>query len=55
MLGVLINFLPPMQSSLGAGVPMSLMGVLGLVAGFFTLSLPETLNQPLPETLAQLD
>ena len=44
--------LPVLQPTSHAMVVLS---ALGLVAGFLTLSLPETLGQPLPETLADLE
>ena len=34
---------------------MVLLSVLGLAAGFLTLTLPETLDQPLPEALADVE
>ena len=34
---------------------MVILSVLGLVAGFLTLTLPETLDQPLPEALADVE
>ena len=43
------------QAQYGDGVPMILMGTLGLVVSVIGLSLPETLNQHLPETLAEVE
>lgn len=34
---------------------MLLMGCLALLTGIASLTLPETLNKPLPETLAELE
>ncbi len=34
---------------------MLVIGVVALVASVLGLSLPETLNQPMPETLADLE
>jgi MFS family permease len=54
-LGGVISPLILLLSSVSLGMPMLVMGSLGLLAGFLTLSLPETLDQPLPETLSDLD
>nr|XP_012230838.1 PREDICTED: organic cation transporter protein [Linepithema humile]XP_012230839.1 PREDICTED: organic cation transporter protein [Linepithema humile]XP_012230841.1 PREDICTED: organic cation transporter protein [Linepithema humile]XP_012230842.1 PREDICTED: organic cation transporter protein [Linepithema humile] len=37
--------------SLDARVPATIFGLVSLVAGFLALYLPETLNQPMPETI----
>ena len=34
---------------------MTIMGGLAIGAGLLSLGLPETLNQPMPETLKDLD
>lgn len=39
----------------GASVPMLIMGTMAVTAGLVSVALPETLNKPLPETLADLD
>ncbi len=44
-----------MQSHYDAGFPMLILGVLGIFSGFLSLSLPETLNKPMPETLYELE
>ena len=43
------------QASTSAILPMLLMGALALLTGLLSLTLPETLNKPLPETLAELE
>ena len=35
--------------------PMLVVGGLAVIGGTVSLSLPETLNQPLPETVAELE
>ncbi|XP_063233832.1 organic cation transporter protein-like isoform X2 [Bacillus rossius redtenbacheri] len=40
-------------SSISARVPMSVLGVLGVVGGLSTLLLPETANKPMPGTLQE--
>lgn len=44
-----------LQAQYSDTLPMLLIGGLSLVGGFTSLSLPETLNKPLPETLAELE
>lgn len=44
-----------MQASYSEGLPMIIMGGVATGAGLLSLTLPETLNQPMPETLADLD
>jgi hypothetical protein len=44
-----------LQGNYSEGVPMLMMGGLATGAGLLSLTLPETLNQPMPETLSDLD
>ena len=44
-----------LQAQYSEGLPMLLMGCLALLTGTVSLTLPETLNKPLPETLAELE
>jgi MFS family permease len=53
-LGGILTPILLLLSSVSLGLPMLMMGCLGLLAGLLSLYLPETLNQPLPETLAEL-
>ena len=55
MHNVLITQLISLQAQYGASLPMLFLGVTALSVGFVTLSLPETLNRPLPETLKDID
>ena len=51
-------FFPPLslcQGYYSEGLPMMIMGGLATGAGLLSLTLPETLNQPMPETLKDLD
>ncbi len=43
------------QSQYNEGLPMLVIGVTAIVASVLGMSLPETLNQPMPETLADLE
>ena len=43
------------QGGYSEGVPMLIMGGLATGAGLLSLTLPETLNQPMPETLSDLE
>ena len=43
-----------MQGQYSDSTPMLVMAMLSVVGGVISLSLPETLDQPLPETLAEL-
>ena len=43
------------KASHGAGLPMLVLGVAGTLAGLLSLTLPETLDQPMPETLRELE
>ena len=43
------------QDKWGASVPMLVMGTVATAAGALSSVLPETMNKPLPETLAELD
>ena len=44
-----------MQGQYSDVFPMLVMTILSVMGGVISLSLPETLNQPLPETLAELE
>ena len=62
MLQALAQSVPPplilpthMQGQYSDVFPMLVMTVLSVMGGVVSLSLPETLNQPLPETLAELE
>ena len=44
-----------LQASYYEGLPMALMGCLAVATGVLGLALPETLNQPMPETLQGLE
>ena len=48
-------FIPCFQGGYSEGVPMLIMGGLAMGAGLLSLTLPETLNQPMPETLSDLE
>ena len=44
--------LAPFVVVLGGGLPFAVFGVCGIVGGALTFYLPETLNQPLYDTIA---
>jgi hypothetical protein len=53
-LGGIMSPIILIMGGVSLGLPMVVMGCLGLLAGLLSLHLPETLHQPLPETLAEL-
>ena len=55
LLTLLVFFSPCFQGGYSEGVPMLIMGGLATGAGLLSLTLPETLNQPMPETLSDLE
>ncbi|CAI8008235.1 Solute carrier family 22 member 15 [Geodia barretti] len=54
-LGGIMSPIILIMGGVSLGLPMVVMGCLGLLAGLLSLHLPETLHQPLPETLAELE
>lgn len=48
-------FLVLVQSEYDVGLPMLVLGGLGTLTGLLSFMLPETLDQPMPETLAELE
>lgn len=54
-MGGILSPLVLLLASTSAILPMLLMGALALLTGLLSLTLPETLNKPLPETLTDLE
>ena len=52
-----INYLSKIESAgnIGRRLPLVIFGALSIVGGFLALPLPETRNQPLPETIDDVE
>lgn len=47
--------LAPFVVVMGGGLPFAVFGVCGIVGGYLTFYLPETLNKPLYDTLTGME
>ena len=50
-----INYLSKLQSPLSKQLPLLVFGILSVVGGFVALPLPETRQNPLPETVEDVE